>query len=120
MQSRGSPMCGKGLGMRRGLIGVRKPKLSFLDHRVAGWYFPWIMKGLVPTTSPLETKMRQAKGAGFDGIGTSWWDLVSFYQERGDLSQLKAQCNLLRQNRTGLSACSGLRTRLHGGPFRNG
>jgi|GraSoiStandDraft_48_1057284.scaffolds.fasta_scaffold264265_1 4-hydroxyphenylpyruvate dioxygenase len=65
-------------------------KLSFIDHRAAGWYYPWIMGGSVPTSSPLEKKMHLTKQGGFDGMGTSWWDLVSFYQERGDLSQLKA------------------------------
>ena len=34
-------------------------------------------------------KVRVMKRLGFDGVGTSWWDLVSFYQERGDLTQLK-------------------------------
>ena len=67
-----------------------KPKFSFLDHRVAGWYYPWIMKGRVPTSSPLEKKIRLMKQLGYDGVGTSWWDLVSFYQERGDPGQLKA------------------------------
>jgi sugar phosphate isomerase/epimerase len=66
-----------------------KAKLSFIDHRAAGWYYPWMMGGTIPTSSPLEQKMRLTKQIGFDGMGTSWWDLVSFYQERGDLSQLK-------------------------------
>ena len=67
----------------------QKPKFSILDHRVVGWYYPWIMKGRVPTSSPLEKKIRLMKQLGYDGVGTSWWDLVSFYQERGDLGQLK-------------------------------
>jgi sugar phosphate isomerase/epimerase len=66
-----------------------KPKYSILDHRIAGWYFPWMMKGLTPTSSPLEEKIRLMKRLGFDGVGTSWWELVAFYQERGDLGQLK-------------------------------
>jgi 4-hydroxyphenylpyruvate dioxygenase len=66
-----------------------KPKFSILDHRVAGWYYPWMMKGLVPSSSPLMDKVRLMKRLGFDGVGTSWWDLVSCYQERGDLSQVK-------------------------------
>jgi len=66
-----------------------KPKFSILDHRVAGWYYPWMMKGLVPSSSPLMDKVRLMKKLGFDGVGTSWWDLVSCYQERGDLAQLK-------------------------------
>jgi len=68
---------------------MNKPKYSILDHRVAGWYYPWIMNGLKPTSSPLETKMRRMKSLGYDGVGTSWWDLVSYYQERGELSQLR-------------------------------
>src|SRR5262245_61110033 len=68
---------------------MNKPKYSILDHRVIGWYYPWIMNGLKPTSSPLETKMRRMKSLGYDGVGTSWWDLVSFYQERGELSQLR-------------------------------
>lgn len=68
---------------------MSKPKYSILDHRVIGWYYPWVMNGRVPTSSPLEAKMRLVKSLGYDGVGTSWWDLVSFYQERGDLSQLK-------------------------------
>jgi len=47
------------------------------------------MKGLVPTSCPLENKIRTVQNLGYDGVGTSWWDLVSFYQERGDLKQLK-------------------------------
>lgn len=69
---------------------MTKPKYSILDHRVIGWYYPWIMQGLTPTNSPLEAKMRLMKSLGYDGAGTSWWDLVSYFQERGDLSQLKA------------------------------
>jgi sugar phosphate isomerase/epimerase len=71
------------------LMTATKPKYSILDHRVAGWYLPWMMKGLTPTTSPLEQKIRLMKSLGYDGVGTSWWDLVSFYQERGDLAQLR-------------------------------
>jgi 4-hydroxyphenylpyruvate dioxygenase len=66
-----------------------KPKYSILDHRIIGWYYPWIMPGLAPTSSPLEAKMRLMKSLGYDGVGTSWWDLVSYCQERGDLSQVK-------------------------------
>jgi 4-hydroxyphenylpyruvate dioxygenase len=66
-----------------------KPKYSILDHRVAGWYLPWMMKGLTPTSSPLEAKIRLMKNLGYDGVGTSWWDLVSYYQERGPLDQLR-------------------------------
>jgi sugar phosphate isomerase/epimerase len=66
-----------------------KPKYSILDHRVAGWYLPWMMKGLTPTSSPLEEKVRLMKRLGYDGAGTSWWDLVSYYQERGPLDQLR-------------------------------
>jgi sugar phosphate isomerase/epimerase len=47
------------------------------------------MNGLTPTSSPLEGKMRLMKSLGYDGVGTSWWDLVSYYQERGDLSRLQ-------------------------------
>jgi len=65
------------------------PKYSILDHRVAGWYLPWMMKGLKPTSSPLEAKIRLMKDLGYDGVGTSWWDLVSYYQERGPLEQLR-------------------------------
>jgi len=68
---------------------MNKPKYSILDHRVIGWYYPWFMNGLTPTSSPLEAKMRRMKSLGYDGVGTSWWDLVSYYQERGDLSQLR-------------------------------
>jgi 4-hydroxyphenylpyruvate dioxygenase len=68
---------------------MSKPKFSILDHRVAGWYYPWIMKGHVPTSSPFEKKVRLMKELGYDGVGTTWWDLVSFYQEQGDLGQLK-------------------------------
>lgn len=70
-------------------MNAQKPKYSILDHRVAGWYLPWMMKGLTPTSSPLEQKIRLTKSLGYDGVGTSWWDLVSFYQERGDLVQLR-------------------------------
>ena len=80
---------------------MRQPKFSFIDHRAAGWYYPWVMEGRVPTSSPLETKMRIAKQAGFDGVGTSWWDLVSFYQERGALSQLKTLTQQLHLPLTG-------------------
>ena len=80
---------------------MRQPKFSFIDHRAVGWYYPWVMEGRVPTSSPLETKMRIAKQAGFDGIGTSWWDLVSFYQERGALSQLKTLTQQLHLPLTG-------------------
>ena len=69
---------------------MTKPRFSILDHRVAGWYFPWIMQGNTPTPSPLEKKVRLMKEVGYDGVGTAWWDLVAFYQEQGDLSQLKA------------------------------
>jgi sugar phosphate isomerase/epimerase len=65
-------------------------KWSILDHRIVGWYYPWIMKGLKPTSSPLEKKMRLMKGIGFDGVGTTWWELVAYYQERGELEQLRA------------------------------
>ena len=68
---------------------MKNPKYSILDHRVAGWYYPWIMNGLTPTSSPLEAKMRGMKSLGYDGVGTSWWDLVSYFQERGSLSQLR-------------------------------
>ena len=68
---------------------MNKPKYSILDHRVIGWYYPWIMNGLKATSSPLEVKMRRMKSLGYDGVGTSWWDLVSYYQERGHLSQLR-------------------------------
>jgi len=68
---------------------MNNPKFSILDHRVAGWYYPWMMKGLVPSSSPLLDKVRLMKKLGFDGVGTSWWDLVSCYQERGDLCQVK-------------------------------
>jgi sugar phosphate isomerase/epimerase len=71
---------------------MNKPKISILDHRVAGWYYPWMMKGLTPTSSPLANKVRLMRELGFSGTGTSWWDLVSFYQERGDLAQLKDLC----------------------------
>jgi sugar phosphate isomerase/epimerase len=71
-------------------MDIERPKLSILDHRIIGWYFPWMMKGGTPTSSPLEGKVRLMKQLGYDGVGTSWWDLVSFYQERGDLGQLKA------------------------------
>ena len=74
---------------------MNKPKFSILDHRVAGWYYPWIMKGHVPTSSPFEKKIRLMKELGYDGVGTTWWDLVSFYQERGDLGQLKTLSNEL-------------------------
>jgi 4-hydroxyphenylpyruvate dioxygenase len=67
---------------------MNKSKYSILDHRVIGWYYPWIMNGRTPTSSPLESKMRLMKSLGYDGVGTSWWDLVSYYQERGDLAQL--------------------------------
>ncbi len=80
---------------------MKQPRFSFIDHRVIGWYFPWFMKGRVPTSSPLETKMRIAKEAGFGGVGTSWWDLVSFYQERGALSQLKTLAQELHLPLTG-------------------
>jgi 4-hydroxyphenylpyruvate dioxygenase len=80
---------------------MEKAKLSFIDHRAAGWYYPWMMGGAVPTSSPLEQKMRLAKQGGFDGMGTSWWDLVSFYQERGHLSQVKALSSELRLPLTG-------------------
>ena len=72
-----------------------QPKYSILDHRVAGWYLPWMMKGLRPTSSPLESKIRLMKRLGFDGVGTSWWDLVSYYQERGDLEQIRDLCSEL-------------------------
>lgn len=68
---------------------MTKPKYSILDHRVIGWYYPWIMNGLTATSSPLEGKMRLVKSLGYDGVGTSWWDLVAYYQERGDLAQLR-------------------------------
>ena len=71
-------------------MDIDKPKLSILDHRIAGWYYPWMMKGGIPTSSPLEKKIRLVKALGYDGVGTSWWDLVAFYQERGDLCQVKA------------------------------
>ena len=58
---------------------MNKPKYSILDHRVVGWYYPWIMNGLTPTSSPLEAKMRRMKSLGYDGVGTSWWELVSYY-----------------------------------------
>lgn len=54
-----------------------------------GFYYPWIMAGLVPTASPLLEKMRLARQLGYHGLGVAWWDLVSFYQERGDLAQIK-------------------------------
>ena len=69
---------------------MTKPTFSILDHRVAGWYFPWIMQGDTPTPSPLEKKVRPMKEIGYHGVGTAWWDLVAFYQERGDSSRLKA------------------------------
>ena len=69
---------------------MNKPKYSILDHRVIGLYYPWIMNGLTPTSSPLEAKMRRMKSLGYDGVGTSWWDLVSYFQERGDLSHLRS------------------------------
>ena len=34
--------------------------------------------------------MRLMKSLGYDGVGTIWWDLVSYYQERGDLAHLRA------------------------------
>jgi sugar phosphate isomerase/epimerase len=74
---------------------MSRPKISILDHRVAGWYYPSMMKGLTPSSSPLAGKVRLMRKLGFDGCGTSWWDLVSFYQERGDLSQLKDLCAAL-------------------------
>jgi 2-keto-myo-inositol isomerase len=67
---------------------MSQAKISILDHRVAGWYYPSMMKGLLPTSSPLLEKIRAMKKLGFDGVGTSWWDLVSFYQERGSLAQV--------------------------------
>jgi|HubBroStandDraft_4_1064222.scaffolds.fasta_scaffold131709_2 sugar phosphate isomerase/epimerase len=74
---------------------MSRPKISILDHRVAGWYYPWMMKGLTPASSPLAEKVHLMKELGYDGTGTSWWDLVSFYQERGDLSQIKHLCENL-------------------------
>src|SRR5437867_2940344 len=71
-------------------ISGHRVKWSILDHRIAGWYYPWIMKGLKPTSSPLEKKIRLMKEIGFDGVGTTWWDLVAYYQERGELDQLRA------------------------------
>jgi sugar phosphate isomerase/epimerase len=68
---------------------MNNPKYSILDHRIIGWYYPWIMNGLIPTSSPLESKMRLMKSLGYDGVGTSWWELVSYYQERGNLAQLQ-------------------------------
>ena len=68
---------------------MSKPKFSLLDHRVLGWYYPWLMKGHTPTSSPLEKKMRLMKRLNYDGVGTIWWELVSFYQEQGDPDQLK-------------------------------
>jgi sugar phosphate isomerase/epimerase len=66
-----------------------KPKISILDHRMAGWFYPWMMHGLTPTSSPLAEKMRVMKDVGFDGTGTAWWDLVAYYQERGHPGQLR-------------------------------
>lgn len=71
-------------------------KVSILDHRIAGWYLPWMMKGLIPTSCSLENKMRTVQKLGFAGYGTSTWELISFYQERGDLAQLKPLSQELR------------------------
>jgi len=70
-------------------MSIAAPLYSYVDHRVAGWYYPWIMAGATPTSSPLEKKMRTVKASGYDGLGTSWWDLVCFYQERGSLDQVR-------------------------------
>src|SRR5688572_9873861 len=67
-----------------------KPKYSILDHRVMGWYVPWMMKGLKPTPSPLEQKIRLMQRLGYDGVGLNWAELVGYYQERGPLEQLRA------------------------------
>ncbi len=72
-----------------------RPKFSFFDHRGMGFHFPWIMNGLVPTATPLIEKMRIARQLGYHGLGLAWWDLVSFYQERGDLAQIKQQSQQL-------------------------
>ena len=77
-----------------------KPRFSILDHRVAGWYYPWIMKGHIPTSSPFEKKVRLMKELGYDGVGTAWWDLVSYYQEQGDLGQLKTLCKEINMSLT--------------------
>jgi 4-hydroxyphenylpyruvate dioxygenase len=65
------------------------PLYSYVDHRVAGWYYPWMMGGAQPTSGPLEQKMRLVKSLGYHGLGTSWWDLVCYYQERGSLAQIR-------------------------------
>src|SRR5882724_2461887 len=80
---------------------MMKPKYSILDHRVIGWYYPFMMKGLKPASSPLLDKIRLIKAVGFDGVGTSWWDLIAFYQERGDLAQVKAFSEELKLPLTG-------------------
>ena len=66
-----------------------KPKYSYVDHRIIGLYFPWIMSGHHPTSSPLEQKLRVVQEVGYDGVAISWWDAVAFYNERGDLGQIK-------------------------------
>ena len=73
-----------------------KPKFSILDHRIIGWYYPWIMKGLVPTSCSLENKLRTVQKLGYAGYGTSWWELVAFRQEHGDLDPLKLLCKQLQ------------------------
>jgi 4-hydroxyphenylpyruvate dioxygenase len=73
-----------------------EPKISILDHRIIGWYYPFMMKGLVPNSCPLAEKLRTLQKLGYDGMGTSWWELVAFRQEHGDLDQLKRLCQEVR------------------------
>jgi len=77
-------------------MATAKPKFSIIDHRIIGWYYPWIMKGLVPTSSSLENKLRTVKKLGYHGYGTSWWELVAFRQEHEDLGKLKALAEQLQ------------------------
>jgi 4-hydroxyphenylpyruvate dioxygenase len=77
-------------------MAAAKPKFSILDHRIIGWYFPWMMKGLVPASQSLENKLRAVQRLGYDGYGTSWWELVAFRQEQEDLSKLTARSKELQ------------------------